>query len=82
MAENALIVHFDRGYQSKIGAAGFLLWVPDGKCITGKGICYQDVHVKMTYKVAEVWAARDSLAYLQAKGYIQRYNIIVLCHDS
>ena len=40
VAVNAIIVHFDGGYKSKIGASGFVMWAPDGKCITGKGICY------------------------------------------
>ena len=69
MAANAIILHFYRGYKSEIGAAGFLLWAPDDKCITGKDICYQDVHVKMTHNIAKVWAARDSLAYLEGKSY-------------
>ena len=58
------------------------MWAPDGKCITGKGICYQDVHVKMTHNVAEVWAARYSLAYLETEGYIKKFSMIVLRSDS
>ena len=65
MAASTIIVYFYGGYKSKIRAAGFLLWAPDGKYITGKGICYQDVHVKITHNVAEVWTARDNLVYLE-----------------
>ena len=39
------------------------------------------MHVKMTHNVAEVGAARDSLAYLETEGYVQKYSTVVLRGD-
>ena len=36
----------------------------------------------MTHNVAEMWAARDSLIYLETEGYVQKYSTVVLRGDS
>lgn len=58
------------------------MWGPNGKCTAGKVIRYQDMCIKMMHNVAEVWAASNSLAYLEAKGYMWQHSRIVLQEDS
>ena len=36
----------------------------------------------MTHNIAEMWAERDSLAYLETEGYVQKYSTIVLHGNS
>ena len=82
ISASALIVHFDGGYKQGVGAGGFLVWGPDGKCIGGKGLCYKDAETKMTHNVAELWAARDCLSYLQSEGLLSQHKAILIRGDS
>ena len=73
----ALTMHFDGGYKHKIGTAGYIGWDCQGKCIDGCGMCYQDVPRKMTHNVAEMWAERDYLEFIEVQGYLKSHKTIV-----
>ena len=75
-------MHFNGGYKHEIGTAGYIGWDCQGKCIDGRGICYQDVPRNMTHKVAEMWAARDCLEFIEAQGYLKNHKTIVMRGDS
>ena len=75
-------MHFDGSHKHEIGAAGYVGWDSQGKCTDGRGICYQDVPRKMTHNVAEMWAARDCLEFIEAQGYLKNHKTIVMRGDS
>ena len=77
-----LLIHFYGGYKEQVGAGGFLLWGQDGTCLGGKGLNYTDAQVRMTHNVAEVWAARDCLAYIAEQLLIKQYKAILILGDS
>ena len=59
-----------------------MLWGHKGTCMGGKGLCYASAPVRMTHNVAEVWAARDCLAYIKEKCLIEQYKAILIRRDS
>ena len=80
--KKALMVNLNAGYKHEIGAAGFIGWDFQGKCINGYGIFYQNVPRKMTHNVAEMWAVRNSLEFKEAQGYLKSHRTIVMRGDS
>ena len=63
-------MHFDGGYKHQ------------GKCTDRRGVCYQDVPRKMTRYVAELWAAKDCLEFIEAQGYLKNHKTVVMRGDS
>ena len=82
VSTHTLLIHIDGGYKEQVGAGGFLLWGQDGTCLHGKGLNYTDTQVRMTHNVAEVWAARDGLAYIEEQHLTRQHKAILICGDS